>query len=385
MSPTVSIITPAYNAAATLAETLDSVFRQDFDDWELILIDDNSKDDTVAIAQSYDDPRIVITTNPGKGVSSARNHGLDIAQGRYITFLDADDIYYDGALEKRVAALEKKTDWQMVYCVTEMVDEGHNKLGWVLGKQAKVTFDNMFGNPLPINALMGRATIFEGRRFPEDIANGEDWLFHSRILRTGMVWHKVDGTAVSYRQHHRSTVGANMLRHETTLTQVLDIMYAPDSGCPNPDPRYADGLKNPPKEEVYFYRQLGLLVRLMLQDDRANLVRLAQSLQNYDWRNINPFRLEGTVKHAVTRYYLTPVSEWIDNLKGDTERIKEALALIEPYVPAFVETLQLPLNGKPITYYERGWRDWLPDDLRMNPIFRVVTAAPRWVLRKLNI
>ena len=87
----ISVIIPAYNAARTIRRCIQSVLEQTYTEWEMIIVDDGSKDDTLAICQSYDDSRIRVLHKENGGVSSARNMGLKFAQGDYIAFIDSDD------------------------------------------------------------------------------------------------------------------------------------------------------------------------------------------------------------------------------------------------------------------------------------------------------
>lgn len=87
----ISVVIPAYNAAKTIVRCVDSLLSQTFQDWELIIIDDGSKDNTLEICQSFQDKRIYVYHKENGGVSSARNSGLTYAKGEYIAFMDADD------------------------------------------------------------------------------------------------------------------------------------------------------------------------------------------------------------------------------------------------------------------------------------------------------
>lgn len=87
----ISVIIPAYNAARTIRRCIQCVLDQTYTEWEMIIVDDGSKDDTLDICQSYDDSRIRVLHKENGGVSSARNHGLKFAQGDYIAFIDSDD------------------------------------------------------------------------------------------------------------------------------------------------------------------------------------------------------------------------------------------------------------------------------------------------------
>lgn len=93
MNPIISIIIPVYNAEKTLNRCVDSVLNQTFHDWELLLIDDGSKDRSMYLCDEYalKDKRIKVFHKKNGGVSSARNMGLDYARGEWITFVDSDD------------------------------------------------------------------------------------------------------------------------------------------------------------------------------------------------------------------------------------------------------------------------------------------------------
>jgi glycosyltransferase involved in cell wall biosynthesis len=113
--PKVSVIIPTYNAANWLKQSIDSVLRQIFTDYELIIIDDGSTDDTSSIVKSFDDKRIRYFHKANGGVASARNMGLDKATGEYIAFLDSDDLWPESYLEVIVLALEKASDYGLAY------------------------------------------------------------------------------------------------------------------------------------------------------------------------------------------------------------------------------------------------------------------------------
>lgn len=110
MSSLISIILPAYNAESCIQSTIQSVLNQTYTDWELIVIDDGSTDNTVAICQQIQasDKRINIFSKPNGGPSSARNLGLQQVHGEYLMFLDADDQFAPNALEIAIQGIEGK-------------------------------------------------------------------------------------------------------------------------------------------------------------------------------------------------------------------------------------------------------------------------------------
>lgn len=102
----VSIVVPAYNAASFLKETIDSIKQQTVQEWELIVVNDGSSDNTSAIVREAADDRIILIEQTNVGVSAARNRGLMQAKGEYIVFLDADDLLAPDFLQVRKAALD---------------------------------------------------------------------------------------------------------------------------------------------------------------------------------------------------------------------------------------------------------------------------------------
>ena len=109
MEPLVSIITPVYNAEEFLEETILSVLNQTYKNWELILIDDCSKDDSYKIIERYlgMDKRIKYLKNEkNSGPAVTRNNGINISKGKYIAFLDSDDLWYRDKLKKQIDFME---------------------------------------------------------------------------------------------------------------------------------------------------------------------------------------------------------------------------------------------------------------------------------------
>lgn len=105
----ISVVIPVYNAAPYLKECLDSVLQAAAADFEIIVVDDGSTDQSPALCRAYQkkEPRIRLLVQPNQGVSSARNHGLAAAQGKWVAFVDADDTLPAGSLEKAAALAER--------------------------------------------------------------------------------------------------------------------------------------------------------------------------------------------------------------------------------------------------------------------------------------
>lgn len=126
---TVSIVMPAYNAERYIETAVRSVMAQTFTDWELIIIDDGSRDSTVDVIERLvrEDTRIIFLRNEtNMGVAKTRNRGMEQSHGRYIALLDSDDVWYPEKLEKQVG-LAKETGADIVYCSYAIVDENGEK------------------------------------------------------------------------------------------------------------------------------------------------------------------------------------------------------------------------------------------------------------------
>ena len=114
-APLVSIIMPAFNAAYFIQESIQSVLAQSFSDFELIVINDGSTDDTSALVQNVKDPRIILIEQENAGVAAARNNGIEVSRGKFIAFLDSDDLWSKTKIEKQVNLLTSNPEIGLTY------------------------------------------------------------------------------------------------------------------------------------------------------------------------------------------------------------------------------------------------------------------------------
>ena len=121
--PNISIIIPAYNAEATIMETIESVQQQTFSDFELIVINDGSTDRTLKLLQSIKDERLKVFSYENGGLSTARNRGISHVTGEFIAFLDADDLWAPDKLELQLTALQQHPEAGVAYSWTYFMDE----------------------------------------------------------------------------------------------------------------------------------------------------------------------------------------------------------------------------------------------------------------------
>lgn len=133
--PTVSVVVPMYNAAPYLRACIDSVLKQTYKNIEIIAVDDGSPDECAAIISSYDDPRIRLIRQANRGLAGARNTGIRNARGRYIAFLDSDDIWHANKLEKHVGHLDSNPEVGVSYSASAFINEQGEMMG--LGQHPK--------------------------------------------------------------------------------------------------------------------------------------------------------------------------------------------------------------------------------------------------------
>ena len=132
--PLVSIVIPAYNALTFLPETLDSALAQTLTDFEVIAVNDGSTDGTGAWLDALNDPRVNVIHQENKGLPATRNTGIRHAEGTYIAFLDADDLWDKTKLAKQVAVLEARPKVGLVHTGITFIDaQGQPVNGGVFG------------------------------------------------------------------------------------------------------------------------------------------------------------------------------------------------------------------------------------------------------------
>ncbi|KAF3885339.1 MULTISPECIES: glycosyltransferase family 2 protein [Nostocales] len=121
--PTISVIIPAYNAEHTILQTIESVQRQTFSDFEIIVIDDGSTDRTLEVLNAIADSRLKIFSYDNGGLPVARNRGMARATGEFLAFLDADDLWSPDKLQLQLAALQQRPEAGVAYSWTHFMDE----------------------------------------------------------------------------------------------------------------------------------------------------------------------------------------------------------------------------------------------------------------------
>jgi glycosyltransferase involved in cell wall biosynthesis len=178
-APKVSVVVPAYNAAAFVRRAVDSVLAQTWADRELLVVDDGSRDGTRDVLAGYGD-RVRVLAQTNAGPAAARNHGLREARGRYVAFLDADDWWLPSKLERQVALLDTRPD--MGFCSTAtrvMTDNGAPAGDWPCAAIDGSLLETLFVRSAAVSGstsgvLARRELVLEAGGFDESLRGFED-------------------------------------------------------------------------------------------------------------------------------------------------------------------------------------------------------------------
>ncbi|MFC1826897.1 glycosyltransferase family 2 protein [Thermodesulfobacteriota bacterium] len=219
--PLVSVITPTYNRAGFLQEAIESVLDQTFGHWEMIIVSDGSTDNTAEIVKNYSarDARIRFCEQENQGISIARNNAITKAEGKYLAFLDSDDIYFPNALEDLVKAIrESPPEVKLVYGRFEIFTASGD-CGKLIDAappmpRPKLYFQFLLsgGNPiLPSASIAEKASIVKVGMFKGACASCEDRELWTRLIKQYDIA-KVDSTIVRYRRHDNQMTKKRELR-----------------------------------------------------------------------------------------------------------------------------------------------------------------------------
>lgn len=218
--PQVSVIVPVYNAMAYLPATVDSVLEQTLSSFEVILIDDGSSDGVQQWAQKITDPRIHYINQGRKGTSHARNTGIAQAQGEYIAFLDADDLWDPTKLEKQVACLEQNPQVGLVYTLVSLINQQNDLTGHVFANcpegdvWEQLVVRNFIGCgsvPMVRRQCFETVGVFDEERLGSYLEDWDLWLRVARhypfaLLNESLVFYRLHpyGSSKNWRGMERS-------------------------------------------------------------------------------------------------------------------------------------------------------------------------------------
>lgn len=226
--PLVSVVIPVYNQARFLFDALNSVLAQTFQDFEIIVVDDGSTDAIDGVQKHFHDSRIVWLRQENLGLAAARNLGLKYAQGQFLAFLDADDLFLPQKLELQVCYLQNHDDLDLVASGYEFVDAELKVLKTESARRERrlSVEDVFFGGVAPVHAVLLRTAAAKSiGGFDGDLRACEDLDFWMRFVLSGHRVAYLPGVICQYRMH-----GENMTHqlkeHAGWYLRYLEKVFA---------------------------------------------------------------------------------------------------------------------------------------------------------------
>lgn len=233
--PDISVIIPIFNRDKLIEETIDSLLAQNFQNWECIIVDDHSVDNSISIARKYSesDSRFRSYLRPEelkKGANSCRNYGLKMSRGKFIYWLDSDDVIHPNLIDYSLKCL-KDPDLDYV--------RFKRKLFYGTFDKKLIRFENIsFGkelitSPLLMEAMLlneieyntcnivWRKTSLKEEKFCENIVYADEWEYYSRLLATGLKGMNLENNLIFGRKHQYSTTAEFRLESPVRIASKI--------------------------------------------------------------------------------------------------------------------------------------------------------------------
>ena len=232
MAPIISVILPSHNRRELLPGAIASVLGLSFTDWELIVVDDGSQDDSAAVVAPFrSDPRVRYITQTQQGRSAARNRGIELAQGEWVAFLDSDDRYLPNGLQDHLNTAAKQPGLAMSLGGYEYIDEHDRHLG-----ERRPWDESGLGLPawlfnclaMPGSVMIARSCFAKIGGFDPECEIAEDWDLFLRLAASGgrMDWTKT--LVCQYRQHAGQSVLSLTQHHQGTQRALQKVFQQPN-------------------------------------------------------------------------------------------------------------------------------------------------------------
>ena len=226
-SPLISVIVPAFNVSSWITEAVQSIQRQSISDFEIIIIDDGSSDDTYnkAVLLSKDDPRIHVHKNEKNlGITTSLNIALSLASGEFIARMDADDIATPDRLEKQLLFLQDNPDYALVGAQMLTIDESGNRHGIspcpVSHEDAKKVI--LYSSPVP-HIWLCRADVYAKLKGYRQLAPAEDYDFLLRMETLGLKYGNHPEALMMIRSRNGNTASVASLKQRKAQNYVLAL------------------------------------------------------------------------------------------------------------------------------------------------------------------
>ncbi|MFB3389172.1 glycosyltransferase family 2 protein [Flavobacterium sp. LAR06] len=282
----VSIIVPCYNQAQYLSEALQSVLNQTYENWECVIINDGSKDNTEEVAKKWveNDSRFLYIYKENGGLSSARNAALNVVAGDYIQFLDADDCLHEDKLIKSLFQIKDHSNYNIVVSHFKMFKKNrYDELkpfcelsqDILMYDQILHGWDSKFS--IPIHCGLFSSSLFDDFRFPENLRAKEDWIMWLTFFQKKISAVFINEILAFYRIHSESMTQEVKLMEESHIQAILHLQTIMP-------------------EEVY-----NKYLITILQQKGEEIIRLKKQIKNY--KNSKGYRILARLKRNKILYF----------------------------------------------------------------------------------
>ena len=353
----VSIVIPCRNGNLYLRDSVESILTQTYINWELIIVDDCSTDDSLQI--SYDlaskDSRIkVLHLRKNVGLPAARNSGFMAAKGRYIIFLDCDDALLPDALTKRISLMSRSNDAWGAGAKTKQVESTFDwrnfKNSKPLERVEKITLGSVSANsPFAVHEIMMKSDVFRTLGgFDETLMNGaEDADFWLRALQSGARFYRSEIPDSIYRQHPGSMISTNIVQQaEQTIGVIQNSLRREINGF-----SYAETLEAQAVQSRLF-QFIGMTFSPNDTSSRAKLLDLLSTQSRFVLPpEIAFFEINKGFKRNSMRNDATPVKGEVTNLEKEMQDIAENFSSLKNLFVA--NSLVLPA-AKSVVFVENA-------------------------------
>ncbi|WP_394274625.1 glycosyltransferase [Luteococcus sp.] len=314
-APAVSVVISTHNRCSMLQDAVNSVLAQTVQDFEVVIIDDGSTDETPEWLATLTDPRIVHARQENAGIAAARNHGSRIARGRYIAVLDDDDIAPPWRLEEHFSALEPGVHATFGSFVN--FDDVTGEMALYATKEMTPETSVVSGSAPGHSTWMVRADLLKTLGYDETLTSGVDNDIALRLLRSGVVWkhtthvmalRRIHPGGVTARDPRQQVENARLAYQKLTYPlSVADTLAAQEAGTAIPWPGCAEGLTLQASLAAYLpdhlvRRRIHHITELTAQETDVDFVELpngvrlhAVSLDDATWADLASGK--GTIPH----------------------------------------------------------------------------------------
>lgn len=232
--PLISVIMPAYNAEKYIQEAIDSILNQSYANFELLIFDDGSSDSTRSIIESYNDERIKkIFTDKNGGVVAARNHCIDLAKGKYIALMDADDIASHDRFEKQLTLLEAG---ECDVCGSEHwnLNQSTGALKGSKDRHSDADLRALLSVYCTMcnSAVMARAEMMKQYKYDVSIPVAEDYYLWVQLAAAGYQFANLRERLVTYRQYPEQSSSKHVDKFRASTIEIMG-RYLQKLGIPH--------------------------------------------------------------------------------------------------------------------------------------------------------